>query len=39
VSEGFEQLKTTAGDKPVPTAAIAAFAAGLLVGRFIYRDS
>ena len=35
--QGFAQVKQTAGDNPVPTAAIAAFVGGLLVGVIIAR--
>jgi ElaB/YqjD/DUF883 family membrane-anchored ribosome-binding protein len=34
---GFEQVKSTASDNPVPTAAVAAFVGGLLVGVILAR--
>jgi ElaB/YqjD/DUF883 family membrane-anchored ribosome-binding protein len=36
-SQGVEQLKTTAGENPVQTAAVGAFVAGLLLGLIIGR--
>ena len=35
--QGFQQVKTTATDNPVPTAAIAAFVGGILVGIILAR--
>ena len=35
--QGFQQVRTTAGDNPVATAAIAAFVGGLLVGIILAR--
>jgi ElaB/YqjD/DUF883 family membrane-anchored ribosome-binding protein len=35
--QGFEQAKAAAGDNPVPTAAIAAFVGGILVGIVLAR--
>jgi ElaB/YqjD/DUF883 family membrane-anchored ribosome-binding protein len=35
--QGFQQVKTTASDNPVPTAAIGAFLGGILVGVILAR--
>ena len=35
--QGFAQVKQTAGDNPVPAAAIAAFVGGILVGVILAR--
>lgn len=35
--QGFQQVKATATDNPIPTAAIAAFVGGILVGAILAR--